>query len=158
MERKLEPYKGGVSIVKKQIFRWALVILWLILTVYLSQQSGNESSATSSWLAHKLFRIFEMLGINVSYSAFHAVLRKIAHFGIHFVLAWLGYRALLISCDRRRNAIIVTLVLFGAIALFDEAIQSIAPGRAMMLFDATINLSGVILGTIIGILTTKQIK
>ena len=156
MEQKLEPYKGGVSIVKKQAFRWTLVILWLILTVYLSQQTGTESSATSSWLAHKLFRIIELLGINVSYSAFHAVLRKIAHFGIHFILAWLGYRALLISCDKRRNTILITVTLFGAIALFDEAIQSIAPGRAMMLFDAMINLSGVVLGTIIGIITTKQ--
>ena len=156
MEQKLEPYKGGVSIVKKQIFRWTLIILWLIFTVYLSQQTGAESSATSSWLAHKLFRIFELLGIDVSYRAFHAVLRKIAHFGIHFILAWLGYRALIVSCEERRNAIIIALMLFGAVAIFNEAIQSIAPGRAMMFLDAVINLSGVLLGTIIGIIATKQ--
>ena len=141
---------------KKQTFRWILVILWLTLTVYLSQQSGIESSATSGWLAHRLFRIFEFLGINISYQVFHAIFRKIAHFGIHFILAWLGYRALLISCNKRRNAITVTLVLFGAIAIFDEAVQGIAPGRAMMLFDALINLSGVLLGTIVGFITTKR--
>lgn len=143
---------------KKQIFRWTLVILWLILTVYLSQQSGKESAATSSWLAHKLFGIFGAFGINISYSIFHHIIRKIAHFGVHFVLAWLGYRALLVNCEKRINAIIITLMLFGSIAVFDEAIQSMAPGRAMMPTDALINLSGITLGTIIGILTSKQRK
>ena len=143
---------------RRQLFRWTLVTLWLILTVHLSRQTGVESSTVSGWLAHGLYHICDALGINLSFVTFHAVLRKIAHFGIHFILAWLGYRALLVSCEQKRNAIILSLVLYGVIAIVDEAIQGISPGRAMMLGDAIINLFGIVLGVIIGILTTKQQK
>ena len=158
MKHKLEHCKGGASLMRKQLFRWSLVTIWLILTVYLSQQTGTESAAMSGWLAHSIYHICDVLGINLSYAVLHMVLRKIAHFGIHFVLAWLGYRAMLISCEKKHYAIIATVVLYGIIAVFDELIQGISPGRVLMLGDLLINLSGIVLGVIIGVTTTKQQK
>ena len=141
---------------KKQAIRWALVAIWLLLTVYLSQQNAAESAATSGWLAQKIYALIRLIGINVSYRGFHMLIRKMAHFGVHFVLAWLGYRALLATCNKRLNAIIVTFLFFGSIAILDEAIQSVAPGRAMMAFDAFINLCGITAGTIVGIAKTRR--
>ena len=141
---------------RRQAIRWALVLIWLAVTMHLSQQNATASAATSGWLAHKILVLLSFVGINVSYPVFHAVIRKVAHFGVHFILAWLGYRALLASCKRRANAIVITLLFFGAIAIIDEYMQSFAPGRAMMLFDAMINLSGILTGTIVGVVKTKQ--
>lgn len=138
------------------IIRWTSVAVWFVVAVVLSCQPAKESSATSGWLAGILFRAIQRIGLQCEYEVFHAFLRKAAHFGVHFVLAWLGYRAFLLSCEYRRYAIIATLAIFGVVAFYDELVQSMSPGRAMMLTDALINLSGIALGASVGLLTTKK--
>lgn len=136
---------------RRLLLRWVLVLGWLALTVYLSQQPGIESSATSNWLARLLFRVVRHFRPSTSFAVFHHLVRKAAHFGIHFVLAWLGYRAFVLCLDKRLYAVVSTLALFGLIAVFDELVQSMAPGRAMMVGDMLINVAGVACGTIFGV-------
>ena len=142
----------------KRVIRWLLVIIWLCLTIYLSQQAGTESATTSGWLARQIMRIMRFFGINVHYSLLHAFLRKFAHFCVHFVLAWLTYRALFVSYKVRMNAIVGCFLICCTVAIFDEAIQNVSPGRAAMIFDALLNLFGVATGALIGIFTEKTTK
>ncbi len=157
MRRGQEPCKiGGVNMTSKQIFRWILALLWLALTVYLSQQSGTQSAEVSGWFTKTIARVFGFFGIDVSYSALHYVMRKLAHFCVHLILAILVYRAFIITNSYQKNAIILTLFACMVVACFDEGIQSVAPGRAMMGGDLLLNLFGVTCGTLVGILTVKQ--
>ena len=135
------------------VLRWALVLIWLTITAYLSQQSGIKSSATSGIIARLLFRVARHFRPGVSFATFHYLVRKCAHFGMHFVLAWLGYRAFSLFFDKRFYTLVATISLFGLAAVFDELIQSVSPGRAMMLEDAMINVSGVLCGAIVGVLS-----
>jgi len=136
----------------KQAVRWFLATAWLIFTVYLSRQPATDSAAVSGGLAYSIYLFLGRLNINVSYKLLHVILRKIAHFGIHFVLGWLGWRALSSSCNQKRNAVIIAVILYGSIAILDELIQSIIPGRSMQAADFAINLSSILLGICAGVL------
>ena len=157
MRQKLEPCKdGGVNMAKRKLFRWILALCWLALTVFLSQQSGSQSAAVSGWFTKAVTRLFGFFGINASYATLHYAMRKLAHFCVHFILAILIYRAFIITNEYQKNAILLTLFTCMVVAFFDEGIQSVAPGRAMMVGDLILNLFGVTSGTIAGILTVKQ--
>jgi VanZ family protein len=56
------------------------------------------------------------------------------------------------------NAIVGCFLICCTVAIFDEAIQNVSPGRAAMIFDALLNLFGVATGALIGILTEKTTK
>ena len=139
---------------KRRLLRWLAVVVWFCLAVFLSQQAGPESADTSNWLAVQIVHILH-LGDSVDYLLFHAILRKVAHFLVHFILAWLTYRALSISYKLEANAIIGCLLICCTVAIFDEAIQNIAPERAARLLDATLNLLGVLAGTSVGVAAKK---
>ncbi|MBR6134128.1 VanZ family protein [Candidatus Saccharibacteria bacterium] len=139
---------------RRLVFRWVLVFGWLVLTVYLSQQPSAESSATSGWLARILFKVVRHFRPSASYAIFHHLVRKAAHFIAHFVLAWLGYRAFMLCFNKQLYAVVSALSIFGLIAVYDELIQSVAPGRAMMIGDAMINIAGIFSGVLFGIFAT----
>jgi len=139
---------------QKRIFWWAVFGLWLVLTVYLSSQNGSGSSDVSSWLAAKLWRASNaftrtMLDRGISYSTFHFYIRKLAHFTVHLVLAFVTVRAAAWSFATKKDALRFAFALTVFLALFDEAIQLAAPGRTSAVLDGAINLSGVLVGLFI---------
>ncbi|MBP5633671.1 VanZ family protein [Candidatus Saccharibacteria bacterium] len=140
----------------KNALRWLLVLAWLYLVIYLSRQSGTESAEISSWIARTAKKGLDFCGISVSYANLHLLLRKAAHFAIHFVLAWLMYAALNSTFSGQKCNIIICFIFCSIIAIFDESIQSTAPGRVAQLYDGILNLFGVQSGILFGILTTKK--
>ena len=140
----------------KRAIRWLLVLAWLYLAVFLSRQSASDSAAVSGWIAQRGASALSFLGIEVRYAVFHAFIRKFAHFCVHLVLAWLVYRALDISFTGQKFNIILCIIFCSIIAIFDESVQNVAPGRVAQMYDAILNLFGVQCGTILGILTVKQ--
>ena len=137
----------------RRLLRWLAVVVWFCLVVFLSQQAGPESADTSNWFAVQIVRILHL--DSVDYLLFHAILRKVAHFFVHFILAWLTYRALSISYKLEANTIIGCLLICCTVAIFDESIQNIAPERAARVLDATLNLLGVLAGTFVGVAAKK---
>jgi VanZ family protein len=79
-----------------------------------------------------------------------------AHFGIHLVLAILFYRALVLVCGGFKTSICLSLLFCGLVAFYDEYVQYYRPGRVFDLEDIALNLLGVSLGVILGILSVKQ--
>lgn len=122
----------------RKLFRWSLLTLWLILVIFLSCQSGNESGGLSHWMANNIF--------GIPGDEFHAILRSCAHFSIHFILAILMYAAAYYSYDNPR-AFATMLGLL--VAVSDELLQFYIPGRYPELIDIVVNSSGILLGVLI---------
>ena len=122
----------------KKLFRWSLLILWLILVVFLSCQSGNDSGGLSHWMADNIF--------GIPGDEFHAILRSCAHFSIHFILAILMYAAAYYSYDNPRAFATILGLL---VAISDELLQFHIPGRYPELSDIVVNSAGILLGVLI---------
>ena len=86
----------------------------------------------------------------------HYCLRKLAHVGVHMVLAALAYRAMVISIDNKKMAIGMSWLGCCMVAAFDELIQLAAVGRVSDPRDMMLNLLGVSVGIIVGVLITRE--
>ena len=122
----------------RKAFRWALLTLWFIFVIFLSCQSGNDSGGLSHWLTNNIFHI--------SSETFHVILRSCAHFNIHFILTILMYAAAYYSYDNPRT---FTTVIGLLVAISDELLQFFIPGRYPEFADIILNISGIMIGTLI---------
>lgn len=121
----------------KKFIRWSMPALWLVVVLFLSSQSGDDSKELSMRLAKHLGATTETL---------HSVIRSCAHFGIHFVLGILMYCAA--NFDTKKPAAI-TIVSCIPIAIIDELIQYFAPGRFLDIFDVALNVSGILIAIVL---------
>ncbi len=142
-----------MKITTTRIIRFGLLIAWLGLTIFLSEQSGAESARMSVRITNWFIRVFPL---DIEYTRLHGILRELAHFGIHFILAILAYRAL-ITIFHERTSIVIGLLFCGIIAIVDELLQIRIIGRARESFDLLLNLFGVSLGTNLSYLTSKPL-
>ena len=141
---------------KRKILRWSAVLAWLALTIYLSQQSGTDSAKLSSGITKVVMKSMGFFGIHESTATVHYCLRKMAHVGVHLVLAILAYRAMAISVNSIRVTVGVSWLGCCVVAAFDELIQLAAVGRASDPRDMMLNLLGVSIGIIVGVLITRE--
>jgi VanZ family protein len=143
----------NMSMTAKRVIRFCLLIAWLGLTIFLSEQTGAESARLSHKLSEWIIRVFNL---HIDISRVETFLRELAHFGIHFVLAILAYRAFL-TITREKPSMLICLILCAAIAIFDELTQRSIPGRAREVNDLLLNLFGVSLGANLGYLISKPL-
>lgn len=137
----------------KRVIRFGLLIAWLGLTILLSEQTGAESARLSSRITKWLI---SNLSLNIEFERLNGFMRELAHFGIHFVLAILSYRAFL-TVFREKASVFVSLLLCGAIAAFDEFTQVGIPGRAREIYDLLLNFLGVSIGVNLSYLISKPL-
>lgn len=147
----------------KRILWWSLFAGWLVLTVYLSSQDGTESAYMSQDIALQTWRtiraIFGESALNMRFIVFHRIFRKVTHFVIHFVLAFLLVRASRWSFSSKKTALCFAWGFAITIALANEAVQLVSPGRVSAMFDAGLNLGGAVLGALISsFLGPKDLK
>jgi len=137
----------------KRILWWSLFTGWLVLTVYLSTQDGTESAYLSQDIALHLWRtlrsIFTNAFADMRFIVFHRTFRKVTHFLIHFVLAFLLVRASRWTFASKKTALGFAWAFAIAVALVDEAVQLVSPGRVSAMLDAGLNLGGAVLGALI---------
>lgn len=148
--------KGVCLMTTKRVWRWTIVLVWLVLTIFLSQQTGSQSAKISGWLTQRCRSVLDVFGVHVGYSALHAFLRKMAHVMVHLILAWLAYRAICTTGLSVKADILLCLVLCGIVAIIDESLQTNVIGRSAAVFDAILNLFGIEGGLICGILSTNS--
>ena len=125
---------------------WSLFIIWLMITVSLSGQDGTGSAMLSNTISAGPWRLIHRCFPQLRYEDYHLCVRKLAHFGVHFVLAFLALRAMRYTFSHFGVALIVVAIVTVIIAIFDEAIQVQTPGRVGIISDAVINLAGVFAG------------
>ncbi len=125
------------------------VVAVMAIIFWLSAQNGEESTQTSNFIGELLALIFKG-------DIAQDILRTFAHFLEYTALGFLMYNVF--YSFKVKFAPIISIALSWAYAWSDEIHQYFVPQRAFQLFDLTVDLGGIITGTIIIFLTFRLIS
>lgn len=145
----------------KKVILNILLIFWMGLIFYFSNQPSIKSTSVSDGVMSKIINIVEILTnhefndseINNIYEYGITPLRKCAHFSIYFVLGILFY--LLIKQYNLDKSLVISLLFCIIYACSDEIHQLFIFGRSGEVRDVLIDSLGSFLGIFI---TNKVIK
>lgn len=152
---------------KKNILRVILIVL-LIGTFFkifsFSSQNGEESSSISQKVTVEITKNIKKIQElekdkkEEVLAKIEKVIRKLAHFSI-YTLVGILIMALMCTYDlKQRKRIIISLIVGIVYASSDEIHQLFVPGRSGMVTDVMIDTSGVALGILIIMLSTKGLQ
>ncbi len=130
--------------------RICLILLALnILFIWCNSLLTREISSAFSKLVGRFFGLFVSGPLTPAEGEGHGILRKIAHFTEFTTLGVLmGWHVRML--DLRKWSYVALPILSGlVIAFVDETIQYFIPGRGPGLLDVGIDLSGVVIGTVL---------
>ena len=130
----------------KKIIYTILLIIWLIIIFYLSNQTGSISSSESTKLVSYVLVDQEIINI------LHNPLREAMHFVEYFILGFLLYNTL--TLYKVKKAFIYSIIFSFIYIISDEIHQIFIPGRAFEMLDIILDS----LGSFIAIIITKRIK
>lgn len=139
----------------KKIISYILLIIWLLVIFYLSNQIGDVSGSESSGIIYNilnniynLFNIDKTNLINIV-QQINNPLRELMHMLEYLVLAVLTINVLKQS-NTKENIIIISIMFCFIYATSDEIHQLFVPGRAFEYFDIFMDTLGAVIGSIIG--------
>ena len=121
--------------VTKLFLNWLVVVLWLAVIFYFSNQPNLKSEFQPFW---------------------DLVLRKGAHMAEYFVLTFLLFRALNQCKLSLRNLFIVSALCSLAYAISDEFHQSFVGGRVASPIDVSIDSFGIIGFVVLKLLEKRE--
>lgn len=124
-------------------------IIWMIVIISLTLQTGDVSGGLSGGITIFLYNIIEGLGLSISMDNLHLLIRKLAHFSEYFILGLLVFLALTPYKISFKQKLLVVLCVGVGFAIIDETIQLFIPGRAGSIFDVAIDSLGVLLSIFI---------
>lgn len=133
---------------RKKILNLFLLVFWLLIIFYFSNQPGNSSSYLSDNLTLLIFNDISNLLI--------FIVRKIAHISEFFILTLLIYNVLKDYVDFKKSCLF-SFVFSVLYSISDELHQLFVVGRECLLRDVFIDAIGIILALII-IFFIKQYK
>ena len=141
----------------KKVVLLGVVIMWMAVIFYLSQQPASESSRLSSNVAQTIEQVADAIAPdrNLIKEDYYIVIRKQAHFLVYFVLGILLMHSLgatRLSLSRRTVLSIGICILF---AIADETLQLFALGRGAQVKDVFIDVAGASIGIIGYAMLTK---
>jgi len=119
-----------------------LLISWLSLIFYFSNQKGSLSETNSDFVIEILNNIFKSFNIDIkSIESISFIIRKLAHMFLYFVLYLLFYYTMYQFNIKKRKCLSFIFCLFYAIC--DEFHQLFIPNRSFQIFDIFIDMLGV---------------
>ena len=144
----------------KKIITFILIVLWMILVFYLSNQVANESSQLSGGLTRKILEAVHMLdGKTTEQQAIiETIVRKLAHFFLYALGGILIFLHVNLYKITEKRKVIISWTIGTAYAITDEIHQLFVPGRSGEIRDVFIDSLGVITGIIFLLLIFKMIK
>lgn len=134
-----------------------LVFLWTLFIFAQSLLPGEVSSNQSGFIVDALYPLIQRLGINMGVDTFSFWIRKLAHFTEYFILGVL----LFMTYQHRFQTKMLLVIIFlqGLItASIDETIQLFTPNRSGEIRDVLIDVSGVMMATIVLLIITFSDK
>lgn len=144
----------------KKHYLLGVVLLWMILIYYFSQQTVFESI--------RLSRVVTMVFTNILDTFFpdfvfeveyiHHIVRKLAHFTIYLILGVLVSYLLNIGKVKEWKIIILAVICCLLFAISDETLQLFIYGRGAQLTDVLIDIAGASLGIIIVYISRKTLN
>lgn len=129
-----------------------IILLWMCVVFYLSNQNGNESNGTSSIVTNIILNIYIKITdksiSNESLDILTYIIRKFAHFTLYFIGA-LPVLMLLKTYNITKLKQYIFTVLFCCIyACTDELHQLLIQGRNGNVIDVIIDTLGCVFGII----------
>ena len=140
---------------KKKIVAWILLLFWMSLIFFMSNQPADISDGQSDLV----IKVFSYIGIELddyfgNLASF--VVRKGAHFTEYFILYLLSYN--LNKNYFSKDAKLFSIIFVFLYACSDELHQFFIPGREMHIRDVIIDTSGGLFGYLILFFKAKIIK
>lgn len=125
----------------KKIVYWIPAIIIMIIIFYLSMDGSSASDYKSNGVADFIINIFNLKKIDPFY--LNVLIRKIAHFGIYFVLGFFVIFALSKTTKLNIfNIFIISLLICFLYACTDELHQLLVTGRSGEIKDVILDSSG----------------
>lgn len=144
----------------KKIITLILIIAWMTLIFYFSNQIADDSSKLSGGITRAILNFFHMLdGKTIEEQAIiETVVRKLAHFSLYAVGGILiSLHVIQYKLTKNKQAMITWLI--GTIyATTDEIHQLFVSGRSGEIRDVCIDSLGIIIGILIILTILKIIK
>ena len=143
----------------KKIIAITLVIAWMILVFYLSNQVSTDSAELSGSFTKIILEIFDNSNSITleQISLIETVIRKIAHFSIYTLGGILIFSSVNLHNIKPKNKVLISWTIGTVYAITDEIHQLFVLGRSGEIRDVCIDSLGVITGIIILLLTIKVI-
>lgn len=124
-----------------KIISLILLISWLSLIFYFSNQKGSISESSSNFVIDLLNTIFKNFNLDIkSIESISFIVRKSAHMFLYFVLYFLTFYTMYQFNIRKRKILSFLFCLFYAIS--DEFHQLFIPNRSFMIRDIFIDMLG----------------
>ena len=132
----------------KKHYKLGIVLLWMILIYFFSQQTVNESIRLSSVATMVFTNILELFFPNSAFEEeyIHHIVRKLAHFTIYFILGVLVSSLLNIGKRKGKKIVFITGICCLLFAISDETLQLFIYGRGAQVSDVLIDFTGASLG------------
>ena len=133
----------------KKIIKLTLVILWMLLIFFFSNQKAADSSKLSDGIIVKVANVFVDKDLStkekeIILEKYTTIVRKTAHIGIYLVLGGLVINLLMEY--NIKHVILVSLIVCLLYSVSDEIHQLFIKGRSGELRDIIIDSSGSLLG------------
>lgn len=141
----------------KKILSYFLLVFWLSVIFYFSNQSGTISSSGSGGIIYNIlnsiYNIFNIDTQNLSYitEILHNPIRELVHVMEYFVLG-----ILTLNCLKQNNVdkkVLITIMFCFIYSVTDEIHQMFVPGRTFEYYDIIMDNLGAILA--VTLLNTK---
>lgn len=115
---------------KRKIYPWVLVVLWMALIFYLSHKPATESNELSKGITKIIVETVEKVtpDVDIEVGRFNHIVRKNAHFFSYLVLGILVTNGLRSSETKRYIGFALLICVLYAIS--DEIHQIYVPGRS----------------------------
>ena len=131
----------------KLVIKYIILILWMILIFWFSNQNGTISSEMSDGLISEVVKFIEIILKNSLdnekiIEAFAFLIRKVAHFFLYFVLGILWMNLLKEHRVSLGKQVIYSLLFCIMYACSDEIHQLFIPGRSGNIIDTMIDTTG----------------
>lgn len=152
--------KGIPKMKIKKIITIILIIAWMTLVFYFSNQISDDSSKLSGGITRAILNFFNILEGKTleQQSAIETIIRKLAHYSIYTIggiLILLHVNLYKISANKK---VIISQLIGTLYAATDEVHQLFVPGRSGEIRDVCLDSLGVITGIIITLIIQKMIK
>jgi VanZ family protein len=134
------------KLLKRKIYPWVLVVLWMALIFYLSHKPATESNELSKGITEIIVETVEKVttDVDIEVERFNHIVRKNAHFFSYLVLGILVTNGLISSEIKRYIGYALLICVLYAIS--DEIHQIYVPGRSGQIKDVVIDSAGALAG------------
>lgn len=133
----------------KKLIKLTLVILWMAIIFFFSNQKADDSSKLSDGLIVKVANVFVDRDLSINereaiLEKYTTIVRKTAHFGIYLVL---GILVINFLCEYNiKHIILASIIVCLLYSITDEVHQLFIKGRSGEVRDVLIDTAGSLVG------------